>query len=86
MDTLVMDNKPDDTEHVQSYILIRFSGFGSALLDIQFTNVTAGQLFAASKTMEMQGEMQFIREHQAKLQQEAEQNIARPAQTILKPH
>lgn len=95
MDTLVMDNKqkpsqigeePVSEQPIQSYIVVRFADFGSAVLNIQFMNVNAAQMFAAAKFLEMRAEMYFVMEEQQRLQREAEQAIAKPAQTILKPH
>lgn len=83
-----MDEQPTQQENPQpipSYIVIRFAGFGSALMEINFMNVTAGQMFAAAESIKLKGEQQFYLEEQNRMQREAERNIARPAQQILKP-
>lgn len=75
----------DEEEKKPSYILIRFPDIGSALLDMKFENVTAGQLLIAAKILDIKGQSAVIQEETERMQREAEQNIARPTQHILKP-
>lgn len=75
----------EQQEKKPSYILVQFPEIGSALLSIKFENVTAGQLLIAAKIIELKGQSGVIQEETERLQREAEQNIARPAQQILKP-
>ena len=76
----------EQQEKKQSYILIRFAEIGSVLMDIKFEQVTAGQLFAAAKIMEMKAQSGFIQEETERMQREAERNIAVPTQGILTAH
>ncbi len=70
-------------EKKPSYILIQFADIGSVLMSIQLMNVTAGQVLAASKILDMKGQSGFIQEETERMQREAERNIARPAQGII---
>lgn len=71
-------------EKKPSFILIQFPDIGSALMSIKFENVTSGQVLAAAKIIELKGQSAFIQEENARMQQEMEQSIVRPTQTILK--
>lgn len=74
----------DNTQQEKpSYILIQFAEIGSAIMDIQLMNVTAGQVFAASRLLDMKAQAGFIREENERLQRESEQSIARPSQGII---
>lgn len=75
-----------DEEKKPSYILIRFSDLGSVLMSIEFQNVTAGQMLAAAKIIELKGQAGFIQEENNRMQKEAEQSIAIPAQGIITAH
>lgn len=75
----------DEQVKKQSYILITFPEIGSALMDMKFEGVTAGQLFIAAKVLELKAQSGFIQEETERMQREAERNIARPTQSILKP-
>jgi hypothetical protein len=79
-----MDEQQEEKK--QSYILIRFPEIGSALMDIRLENVTAGQLFIASKILDLKAQAGFIQEETERMQREAERNIARPTQGILTAH
>ena len=69
-----------------SYILVQFSDIGSVIMSIKFENVTAGQALAAAKIIELKGQSGYIQEENERMQREAEQSIARPAQGILTAH
>ncbi len=73
----------EQEETPQSYIVVGFAALGSALFTIQLVNVTAGQVLMAASALEVKGKNGFIVEENARLEREAERNIARPAQGII---
>lgn len=75
-----MNDKQQD-----SFILVKFEGVGSVVLQAAFENVTPLQILAASQYIELKAKNELIVQENARMQREAEQNIARPQQGILLP-
>lgn len=84
MDSDVMDERQEEKK--PSYILIQFAEIGSVLMSMKLEQVTAGQLFAVAKVLELKAQAGFIQEETERMQREAEKNIARPVQGILTAH
>lgn len=79
MRTNNMEDKKD------SFILIKFEGVGSVVLQAAFENVTPLQILAASQYIEVKAKNELIMQENARMAREADQNIARPQQGILLP-
>jgi len=67
----------------ESFVLVKFSGVGSAVLDVAFNNVTPLQILAATAYLEVRAKNELVRQENARMAREAEQSIARPNQGIV---
>ena len=74
----MQDGNDEKQEVKPSYVLARFAGIGSVLLDVQFENVTSLQVLALSEYLNLKGKNQLMLEENARLEREQEMSLAVP--------
>jgi len=73
----------ENQEQPKSYILAIFSEVGSAMVDIQFMNVTPGQMLAVASMLEVKGKNAFVQQENRRMEEEQKKSLAVPSPSIL---
>jgi hypothetical protein len=66
-----------------SYIIIRFSEFGSVIMGSKLENVTPLQIIAAASYLEVMGKNRLLMEEVERSEREAQSKLAVPENKIL---
>ena len=75
-----MDEKP------KSYFLVHFEDIGSTIIThMDFAGITPLQMTSLATWLEVKGKNELIQQENRRLEDEAEKNISRPTQEILRP-
>jgi hypothetical protein len=77
-----MDENQNE-EKVKSYILIQFSGVGSAILGTKVENITPEQMMLAADILGVLGKNAFIQKENAEQERREQQKLAIPNPGIL---